>query len=467
MTTQTNVQQARPRHTPRRRRDRQKQRRRWLWGVVLLAIVSVAAAIWVFFLNPDETISTDVAGPQTVAVFPQLYRETVSGTGTLEPARSLELSFDVSGTVINLAEVGQLVTAGEVIAQLDPTSFERSVRDAQFALEQVQSRRQSTASNQSDSQVNLQESIRSAELSVQDAQRELTRAQDDLSLKQQLEAVGGESVENVKLAQDAYDLALDNVSRAQLNLETLRASQGLQADANIQDLRDADLSIQAAQLNLEDVQDELTSTSLRAPFDGMIASLSVSEGSTVSDNATVLTLIDSNQVKLEAQIDETEISRVSLGLPAEVELDAVSEQLFTGEVTTISPVARLVSNIPIFDVIITLDNSAGLMRPGMTAEAEVLIQEVENTFSVPSNALQNVRNRSYVQSLDETGELTLQPVQAVTTVSLNTIVQGNLAPGTEILLPEAVAEDTPPQTTNNEGGGFSLPFLGGGGGGRR
>jgi HlyD family secretion protein len=462
MTTQTNTRQA----TTRRRRDRQKRSRRWLWVVVLLTTVSVAVAIWYFLLNASETISTDVAGPQTVAVFPQLYRETVSGTGTLEPARSLDLSFDASGTVINLAEVGQTVSAGEVIAQLDPTSFERSVRDAQFALEQAQSRRQSTASSQSDSQVSLQESIRGAELSVQDAQRELARTQDDLSLKQQLEAVGGESVENIKLAQDAYDLALDNVSRAQLNLETLRASQGLQADANVQDLRDSDLSIQAAQLNLEDVQDELAATSLRAPFDGMIASLSVSEGNTVSDNATVLTLIDSSQVKLEAEIDETEISRVSLGLAAEVELDAVSEQLFTGEVTTISPVARLVSNIPIFDVTITLDNSAGLMRPGMTAEAEVLIQEVESTFSVPSNALQHVRNRSYVQSLDEAGEPALQPVQVVATVGLNTIVQGNLVPGTDILLPEPAADATS-QATSNEGGGLSLPFLGGGGGGRR
>ena len=204
----------------------------------------------------------------------------------------------------------------------------------------------------------------------------------------------------------------------------------------------------------------MAATTLLAPFNGVIASLNVSEGSNVNANASVLTLIDDAQVKLEAQVDETEIGLVALGLTAEVELDALPDQSFTGEVSTIAPVARVVSSIPIFDVTVTLDNSGRLMRPGMTAEAEILIREIEDTVSVPSRSLQSVRNRSYVEVLSEDGDFALQPVKVVTTSGLNTIVQTSLVPGSEVLIPALpVTEESTQQTT---GGGFRLPFLGGG-----
>ncbi|MCA9839928.1 MAG: efflux RND transporter periplasmic adaptor subunit [Trueperaceae bacterium] len=440
-------------------RSRRKGRRRWLIILTLLALATVAAGVWYIYLRDSGEIAVEATGPETISVFPQLYRETVSGTGTLEPWRSLDLAFDVSGTIVELVEVGQRVEQGDVIASLNTTSFERSLRDAEFALEQARTKLSSTASSQSESQVSLQESITSSELSVQDAQREVERAQTDLELKQSLQAVGSESFENVQLAQDAYNRMLDNLSKAELNLTTLRESQSLRSNANEQDLRNTELSVQAAELSLERAQEDLAATTLIAPFDGVVASLNVSEGNNVSASGVILTLIDDSRVKLEAQIDETEISLISLGLSAEVELDAVSGQSFTGEVTTISPIARTVSNIPIFDVTITLDNAQGLMRSGMTAEAEILIREVENTVSVPSRAVQTVRNRSYVEVLGEDGAFALQPVSVIATSGLNTIVQANFAPNSQVLVPALEQE----ATSNNEdtNGGSGLPFLGG------
>ncbi|MCA9835287.1 MAG: efflux RND transporter periplasmic adaptor subunit [Trueperaceae bacterium] len=438
-----------------RRRSRRKNRRGRL---VLIPIVLVAAglAAWYFYFRPAETVAEVATGPQTVSVFPQLYRETVSGTGSLEPVRTLDMSFAVSGVITQIPAVGQRVQVGEVLAQLNTTTFERSLRDAQFALEQAQSKRESTASSQSDSLMSLAESIQTAQLNVQNAEREVSRTKTDLDLKQQLQAAGSESAETVKTAQDAYNGALDALTKAQLNLQTLQESQGLKASSNEQDLRSADLSVQAAELGLERAQEDLADTTLTAPFTGVVSAVNVSEGNTAS--GAVLTLIDDSQVKLEAQIDETEIALISLGLSAEVTLDAVPDHTFNGTVTTISPVARVESNIPIFDVTITLDNAEGLMRPGMTAEAEVLVQEVDSTISVPSRALQSVRNRSYVQVKGEDGEFALQPVKVISTSGLNTIVQAELAPGSEVLVPEVpVAESTSSSSSNRSG----IPFLGG------
>ncbi len=440
-----------------RRRSRRKYKRLWFF-IILLLLMFAATAVWYVYFRETASVTEEDLGPETVAVFPQLYRETVSGTGTVAPFRTLDLSFEVSGSIVELAEVGQEVTAGQVIAKLNTNAFERSLRDAEFSLEQAQTRLQSTASGQTDSQVNLQESINSARLTVQDAEREVTRTKSDLDLKTQLQTAGSESQENVIIAQDNHNRALDNLIKSQLNLETLQSSSSLREDANIQDLRNSELTVQAAQLELERAQEDLAATSLLAPFDGVIASLAVTEGSTVNANATVLSLIDVSKVKLEAQIDETEISLLSLGLTAELELDAVPNEVFLGEVTTISPVARTVSSIPIFDVTITLDNSLGLMRSGMTAEAEILIRELEDTFSVPSRSLESVRNRSYVRILEPEGEFALQPVKTVTTSGLNTIVQASLAAGSEVLIPELPVEETPEASSSS--GGFRLPFLG-------
>jgi HlyD family secretion protein len=217
--------------------------------------------------------------------------------------------------------------------------------------------------------MNLVESIQNAQFNVQDAERELARSQSERDLVQQLYAVGSESRENVQLAQDSYNRALDSLSKARLALSTLQESQELRASANQQDLYNTELSVQASRLGLERAQEELAATSLRAAFAGVIAEVTANLGDSATSSGIVLTLIDDTRVQLEAQIDETEISLISLGLSAEVTLDAVGDQAFLGTVTTISPVARIVSNIPIFDVTITLDNTQGLMRPGMTAEA--------------------------------------------------------------------------------------------------
>ena len=249
-------------------------------------------------------------------------------------------------------------------------------------------------------------------------------------------------------------------------MQTLQSSQGLRADSNEQDLRNADLSITAAQLSLERAEADLAATQLLAPFAGVVSEVNVEEGSIVSSTTPVLTLVDDSQVKLVAQVDETEISQVQLDMTAEVTLDAVPDEAFTGTVTTIAPVARVENNIPIFDVTITIDNSEGKLRPGMSAQAEILIQEIENTVTIPSSAVQAMHDENSVLVQQGDGSFMPQPVTVITTSGLNSIVQSDLAEGSVILVSDAganpnitVPEGTPNQTNTGRNGG--LPFLGG------
>jgi HlyD family secretion protein len=448
-----------------RPRPRPKRRHIWLWMIPIVFVLGGAG--WYFFLRPAET-TMETTGLTTVTVSPEVYRETVSGTGTLSPARSVAATFefDTSGTLASVVAVGTRVNAGDVLAEMDTTSFQSTVRDAEVALEKAQAQRASTASTQTDNSVSLQESVQNAGLSVQDAQRQVATAQSSLELAQRLEAVGSESSENVNAARDAYDTASATLAKAQLSLQTLQSSQGLRSDSNEQDLRNADLSITAAQLSLERAGADLAATQLLASFAGVVSEVNVEEGSIVSSTTPVLTLVDDSQVKLVAQVDETEISQVQLDMTAEVTLDAVPAETFAGTVTTIAPVARVENNIPIFDVTITIDNSAGKLRPGMSAQAEILIKEIENTVTVPSSAIKTVSDETSVHVQQADGSFAPYPVTVITTSGLSSIVQSNLAEGSVILVadasatPNAAATDGGTNPANNGRSG-GLPFLGG------
>jgi multidrug efflux pump subunit AcrA (membrane-fusion protein) len=142
------------------RKSRRKSRRGWLW--LIPALLLLGGAGWYFFLRPGKT-ATVTTGPQTLTASPEVYHETVAGTGTLSPSRSIAATFefDTSGTLASVVTVGTRVKAGDVLAEMDTTSFESAVRDAQVTLEKAQAQRASTASTQTDTSVSLQESIHS------------------------------------------------------------------------------------------------------------------------------------------------------------------------------------------------------------------------------------------------------------------------------------------------------------------
>jgi HlyD family secretion protein len=143
------------------------------------------------------------------------------------------------------------------------------------------------------------------------------------------------------------------------------------------------------------------------------------------------------------QVDETEISRVKLGQRAEVTLDAITGQKFTGTVTTIAPSAQVVQNIAVFIVTVTMPNPDGQLRAGMTAEAEIISQQIENATLVPRRAVQTVRRRSYVDVLGQDGKTT-EPVRVTTGPDdgSSIVITDGLEPGQTVVLPTRAQRGT-------------------------
>jgi HlyD family secretion protein len=415
-----------------------RRKRRYL---ILGSSAVLAAALFTVFLYLGGRLPVRFGASsstvETITATPQPYLQTVTGSGTLAAIQSRDLAPEVTGVVATVVEAGSRVKAGDALVQLNTDTFERSVREAQFALEQAQAQRGSTASTQADSDTSLQESIANARRSITNAERDVQTKLTDLNLKQRLVGVGGESSQAVRLAQNDYDTAVATLEQTQLSLQTLQESQTYRSSSNEQTLRNSDLSIEAARNSLEKAQEDLTKTTINAPFDGVVSSVSVKTGSIVSTTTAMLTILDDSNIELPAQIDETQISQVQLGQKATVTLDALPGETFEGQVTKIATAARIEQNIPIFDVTLLLDNSSGRLRAGMSAEASITVGKIDTAIIVPTRAVQTENGESTLQVLQSDGSISSQAVNVVATEGFDSVLEGSLNAGSKIVIPAA------------------------------
>ncbi len=132
-------------------------------------------------------------------------------------------------------------------------------------------------------------------------------------------------------------------------------------------------------------EDAYKPTPLVAPLPGFIIARRAEPGQTVNSGDSPLVMAD--RLIVRAQVDETDLGKVRVGLPCEVKLDAYPEVRMRGRVDHIAYEARNVNNVTVYDIEVALRGSAGVMRSGMTATVSVIVAERERALLVPAEAL--------------------------------------------------------------------------------
>jgi len=455
-----------PLSTPQRRK-----RRLWPWLVAALLIGGAG----VYYVQRGKTAAAEVTTVQTATVSQGEVRVSVSGPGTLAAASSSSVSATTGGTLTSVPTVGDQVTRGQLIARLSSATADTGVQNARLALQKSQAQLASLRASQASSRAQDAQSVVSAQQNVQSAQSSLTAAQQTLGNQQQLYAVGGLSAQDLQAAQVAVQNARQSLSTAQQALASARTQQSARLTSAAQDLSSSQLAVQQAQVGLQDAQTTRAGIKLYAPITGTVATVPVSAGQSVTGSSVggtvIATLIDASQIDLPVQVDETEIGAVKVGQPADVTLDALGDQTFAGKVTRISPEATTESGIAYFTVTVRLPNPDGLLRPGMTAEAEV-IQRQASGLIVPKKAVESVRTRSYVQ-LQTPGGTERTRVRTGADDGTNIIVTSGLQAGDVVELPGTVpraaaggagssAGSAASGSTRNQGGFGASGGFGGG-----
>lgn len=310
---------------------------RGLWlaaGAVLLALI----AVWFFFLRGG-----DKAEPyRTEAVRRGEIVRSVSASGTLEALVTVEVGSQISGQVTQvLVDYNDHVRKGQVLAVLDPQNQASAVEQSRAA-------------------------IQAAQASVAQSQAQ------------------------VALAQAEYDrqkFLFDRQIIAQAALDTARASLRT-AQASV---RQAQAQVAQQQAQLRANQATLGRTTIVAPIDGVVIDRQIEPGQTVASGLNVAVLFtlaqDLSRVQALINVDEADIGSVKEGQNVRFTVDAFPNDNFTGIVTRIRALPTTESNVVAYTVEVEADNPGDKLLPGMTANAEIVLEERRNVLRVPNSAL--------------------------------------------------------------------------------
>ena len=354
-------------------------------------------------------------------------RNTVTATGALQAVTTVQVGSQASGTISALyADFNSVVKKGQVIAQLDPSTAKAQVEQARANLEQARA----SLANARAAVVNSRAGVSDAQArsmaarsTVQNNQAGVSGAeanvavlkaqQDDaLSLLKQQESLLKAGV----IAQREYDVATTtyktaearyNQAVAQLNqaklAEQSSASAGIaqsqaaieQSQAQVQQsqaqVKQAEAQVQQAQAQLSVAEVNLSHTTITSPIDGVVVSRDVDVGQTVAASLSAPTLFtianDLTQMQVIANIDQADIGLVEQAKSVRFTVDAFPGKEFDGQIAELRLNPVNVQNVVTYNVVINVDNPEQKLKPGMTANLTITIDERNNVLKVPNSAL--------------------------------------------------------------------------------
>jgi HlyD family secretion protein len=280
----------------------------------------------------------------------------VSATGTLNPVVSVQVGSQVSGQIKEiLVDFNSAVKEGQLIARIDPETFQQRVRQAEADLDAARAA------------VNVQRAQQlQAKVTLMDAERDYER-------KKTL-------VEKNFISPAERDKAQTALEGARAQLQVAEA-QGKNSEALV---RQREAQLAQARVDLD-------RTAIRSPVDGIVVKRSVDTGQTVAASlqAPELFIIARNltDMQVETSIDEADVGRVLLGQKATFTVDAFPGRNFEGEVMQVRKAAQVVSNVVTYTVIVSAANPQLNLLPGMTANVRIVTAQKDAVLKVSNAAL--------------------------------------------------------------------------------
>lgn len=304
---------------------------------------------------------------------------SVVATGSVEPiSNMIEIRSKASGIVKQLhVDVGDLVTPGQLLVELDRDQLEAQLREAEANLLAVQADRQAA-------QAELERSrILAEDYDVALARTNHARSTDLLAQK--------------LISQSVYDETAGKLQEALNRQRAATAAIGV-AKATI---AQKEAQIAQVQAIVDRIREELRFTDIRSPIRGVVLSRAVEVGSAVSSiqtmgagATTVLTLGDMSQVYVKGKVAENDIGKISVGLPARITVEAYKGRTFQGSVYKIAPLGVEKDNVTSFEVRVSVENPEGLLLANMSANAEIILEEHKNVLTVPEAAVLYDKDRN-------------------------------------------------------------------------
>lgn len=193
----------------------------------------------------------------------------------------------------------------------------------------------------------------------------------------------------IAAAQAQVTSAEGNVAAAEANLARARAAADLLAEPATEDeLAVLEAQVRSAETNLEIARLRLEQSQVVAPIDGTVATVATNAGEQVTPGVPVITVVNEDAFHITVNVDEIDIDRIAVGQPVDITLDALPEEQVTGTISDIAPTPSSATGIVTYLVTINITEFGDLnLRPGMSANASVVVDEVDDVLTVPNWAI--------------------------------------------------------------------------------
>jgi HlyD family secretion protein len=339
-------------------------RKWWIWFALALVAVAIAAG-YKFWAEKNA-----VPAFRTTKIEKGAITASVSATGTLAAVVSVQVGSQVSGQLKEIyVDFNSEVTKDQLIARIDPQTFEHRVRQAQADLD---SARAQTLTQQA--------TIAAQRAQAGQVEVNVANAKRDLDRKQQLMEKGFISGAERDTVLATYNALAEQVKAAKAQVQVAESN----AIAAAAVVRQREASLAQARIDLE-------RTAIRAPVNGIVIKRSVDKGQTVAASlqAPELFIIAENltEMRVDTAIDESEIGRIRDGQKATFTVDAFPGRTFEGSVKQIRKAAQNVSNVVTYMVEVSAPNPGKELLPGMTANVRVVTDSRSDVLKVASSAL--------------------------------------------------------------------------------
>ena len=355
----------------------------WMKAVIGVGVI---AAIAVITLVSVYEANKDVVTVQTGSVVREDLRTLVTGSGEIRPNNYTNVVGQGIGIITSIdVHEGDYVKKGDVLLHVDNVQPAADVKAQQAGIDSGKAAVEAAGAN-----------YNAAAATVLQRQADLTKAQADWTREQALFQSQLVSKADYDATHAAYESAVGALAAAKAQVTQMAAARD-QAQSNLE-------QAQAALVRTTDI---LHKTTYFAPISGLVSYIAVRVGENVvpgiqnSQGSFLLTLSDMSVVTAEVKVDETDITNVHNGQPAEVTIDAIPDKTFTGKVTAVGDEAILRSTGDAsmtqtttntqeardFKVVVTLTTPPPNLRPGLSVTAKIQTAAKRNALSIPIQAL--------------------------------------------------------------------------------
>jgi HlyD family secretion protein len=347
---------------------------------------------------------------------------SVVATGKIEPITKVEIKSKANGIIEKLfVDVDHLVKQGQILAELDRENLTARLREARANLAAAEAAREAAV--------------------AQLKKNEIEAESPDVAYAERNQARMQRLFEQRLVAQSALDEAKSALEQAQ-NRQRAAGGQLVVSRARV---AEAGANVSQAMAAVERAVEELANATIRAPIRGTVLTRDVEIGSPVSSilnlgaNATlVMTLGDIERVFVRGKVDEADIGNVRLDQPARIVTETFRERVFNGRVTQISPIGIEKENVTTFEVEVSIDNPAKELKANMTANAEIVLEELPESLIVPEAAVTyDPQRNAFVDVVDPASARGRRRVGVKVGVGNGTRIQvmSGLKQGDRIVLP--------------------------------